>query len=88
MSALHRGGHNGEFETWPNRLRNRLPRIAVPLDEGVADVVLDLQAVLERCYDEAGYARKMDYRSEPVPPLSPEDAAWADALLREKGLRP
>ena len=88
MVCLHRGGTDNVFDTWPTRLRNRLPRIAVPLDAGVPDVALDLQAALERCYEEAGYWRKIDYRGEPVPPLSPNDSAWADALLREKGLRP
>lgn len=29
----------------------------------------------------------LDYETEPDPPLAPEDAAWADALLREKGCR-
>jgi hypothetical protein len=24
---------------------------------------------------------------DPIPPLDPDDAAWADALLREKGKR-
>ncbi|WP_231636734.1 MULTISPECIES: DUF4058 family protein [Planktothricoides] len=29
----------------------------------------------------------IDYGLSPVPPLSEADAAWADGLLREKGLR-
>ncbi len=88
LICLHRAGRGDSFDIWPNRLRNRLPRIAIPLDAGVPDVVLDLQAVLNYCYEESGYDYGMDYQSEIVPPLSPEDAAWADALLREKGLRP
>lgn len=32
-----------------------------------------------------GEARRI--RAEPDPPLDAEDAAWADALLREKGPR-
>ena len=46
---LHRGGMGEDFDVWPNRLRNRLPRIAVPLDADVPDVALDLQICLERC---------------------------------------
>ena len=88
LVCLHRGGTGEDFDVWPNRLRNRLPRIAVPLDEGVPDVALDLQACLERCYEDADYGRRIDYMKVPVPPLSPEDTEWADALLREKGLRP
>jgi hypothetical protein len=29
----------------------------------------------------------IDYGLPPVPPFSETDAAWADVLLREKGLR-
>lgn len=28
-----------------------------------------------------------DYRKDPLPPLPPEEAAWAEELLRKKGLR-
>jgi hypothetical protein len=38
-------------------------------------------------YDRGRYAHRLDYRREPVPPLSPEDAAWADARLRQQGRR-
>lgn len=68
-------------------VRQRLPRVRVPLTGDDPDVVLDLQAVFDRCYDAAAYARSLDYRQPPVPPLRPADAEWADALLREKGLR-
>ena len=87
LVCLHRAGSGGEFEVWPNTLRQRLPRVAVPLNEGVPDIVLDLQAVFDEFYDAGIYARKIDYIRMPEPPLNPEDAAWADALLREKGLR-
>jgi hypothetical protein len=50
-------------------------------------VVLDLQAVFDRCYEEGAYARRLDYRREPVPPLSYNEVTWADTLLRQRGLR-
>jgi hypothetical protein len=50
-------------------------------------VPLDLNAVLPAAYDHGAYDLSVDYRKEPDPPLSGEDAAWADALLRERGLR-
>jgi hypothetical protein len=50
-------------------------------------VVLDVQAVLDRCYDNGGYADRIAYRRPPSAPLSPEEAAWVDGLLRGKGLR-
>jgi hypothetical protein len=86
--CLHRGGQDTDLEVWMSTIRQRLPRIAVPLDEGDPDVTLDLQAVFDRYYDEGGYNRDLDYTQEPVPPLKEPDAVWADALLRAKGLRP
>lgn len=86
--CLHRGYHPGRFEVWLMTLRDRLPRIAVPLRESEQDVALDLQAVVDRHYADMAYDRDIDYTAEPVGTLSDEDAAWADALLREHGLRP
>jgi len=86
VTSLHRAAAR-ECETWPVTLRQRLPRVAVPLCEGDADFVLDLQAMLNQCYDAGRYEEKIDYRREPPVPFAAEDAAWADALLREKGLR-
>jgi Protein of unknown function (DUF4058) len=68
-------------------LRERLPAIAIPLRETDPVVPLDLQAVLDECCEEGRYIDDLDYRHEPVPPLSPDDTKWIDALLREHGLR-
>ncbi len=74
------------YEVYPIHLRNRLPIIRIPLREGDDDVALDLQALIDQAYRNAGYDAT-DYSDDFVPPLKGEDAAWADALLREKGLR-
>src|SRR5262245_55058334 len=47
-------------------LRQHLPRIRVPLVNGDPDIVLDLQAVLNHCYDRGAYARRLDYRRDPT----------------------
>jgi hypothetical protein len=87
LVSLSRGGRRDRCEAWPFTLRQRMPRVAVPLLDDDPDLILDLQAVFERCYDEGAYARRLDYRRDPVPPLSRADAEWADALLHERGLR-
>lgn len=86
LVCLHRGGEGRRYEVWPITVRQRLPRITVPLAGGDPDLVLDLQAVFNRCYDEGAYARRLDYRREPPLPLEGDDAAWATTLLRERGL--
>jgi hypothetical protein len=88
LVCLHRGRQGNRCEVWPIPLRQRLPRILVPLADGDPDVVLDLQAVFNRCYDEGAYTRRLDYRNEPTPPLQAEDAVWADQVLRDRRLRP
>ncbi len=88
ITCLHRGGEGERYEVWPSSIRRRLPHIAVPLSEGDADIVLDLQAVLDQCYERGRFEQKTDYAQSPNPPLSDADAVWADALLRERGLRP
>jgi hypothetical protein len=77
----------GEYEIYPISLRERLPHLSIPLRPSDADVVLDLPSVFDRCYDNGDFSREIDYNATPEIPLSPDDAQWADALLREKGVR-
>jgi hypothetical protein len=87
LVCLHRGGDGLRYEVWPNTVRQRLPRIRVPLTGSDPDLTLDLQSIFDRCYDAGPYSRRVDYRREPPSPLSSEDAEWAHALLRDRGLR-
>ena len=75
------------FEVYPVTLRTRLPRIRLPLRDPDPDIVLDLQAVFTRCYDSGGYEDFVDYTADPPVPLAPDDAAWANLLLRDAGRR-
>ncbi len=87
LVCLHPAGDRRFFRWWPRTIRERLPRVHLPLDAEGGYVPLNLQAAFDRAYDAGPYRRRVDYRRAPDPLLSPEDAAWADALLREKGLR-
>lgn len=66
---------------WPIRLQDRLPTIPVPLGDDALPVSLDLQAALDTVYDAAVYADMLDYSQGTEPPLSPADAAWAEACV-------
>ena len=72
----------------PVRLADPLPRVPVPLDPGVPPVVVDLQPLLDRCYDTGLYARQLRYARPCRPRLTADQQAWADAALRNKGLVP
>ncbi len=64
-------------EVYPIALRDRLPRVAIPLLERDPDVVLDLPAVFAEAYEKGAYARRVDYREAPVPALQGDDPTWA-----------
>ena len=87
LASVKRAPERYRFEVYPVPLQRRLPRIRVPLREPDPDVALDLQAVFRRCYDNGGYADFVDYQPPPPVPLSPEEAAWVDGLLKGKELR-
>jgi len=88
LVSVRRGPEPDSLEAYPIPLQRRLPRIRVPLRTPDPDIVLDVQAVFDRCYDNGAYAELIDYRQPPPVALSSAETAWLDGLLREKGLRP
>jgi hypothetical protein len=78
--VVRRGHRPAELEVYRVPLRERLPVIGVPLRESDPDAPLDLQAALDRCY-RAGRYDTLDYAVTAEPPLSDDDAAWAQTLL-------
>ncbi len=68
-------------------LPDMIPPFPLPLRAGDAEPIVDLQALFNGVYDRAAYDFRIDYTAAPLPVLSETDAAWADSLLREKGLR-
>jgi hypothetical protein len=85
--CVRRGWQPRQFEYYPISLRERLPAIAIPLRRDDRDVPLDLQPLVDRCYQAGRYGYDIDYSEEPEPRLAPTDAQWVDMLLRERGLR-
>jgi hypothetical protein len=78
--VVSRAGQWPRAGLWPVRLRERLPEVPVPLRAPDADARLDLQQLLHRIYDGAGYAYHI-YTGQPEPALAPEDAAWARTVV-------
>jgi hypothetical protein len=61
---------------WPIDLRDRLPAIPIPVRPIHPPATLDLQELLQRVYDEAGYEFYID-QGAPRPPLTADDATWS-----------
>jgi Protein of unknown function (DUF4058) len=84
LSSVNRAADSRElFELYPRTLRERLPRIRVPLSGEDPDVTLDLQTVLEQAYEDGSYSDRLDYDAPCRPPLSPEDQAWMNQRVLE-----
>jgi hypothetical protein len=78
LCCVSRWPHRNRFELYPRRLRDRLPRLRIPLADGDPDVTLDLQAALEQAYIEGRYCRRIRYDRPCDPPLEPNDQEWAE----------
>jgi hypothetical protein len=83
LASVNRArGERDVFELYASALHERLPRIAIPLAGKDADVVLDLQAVLEQTYEDGAYADRINYRAPCRPPLAKADQTWAARIIR------
>jgi hypothetical protein len=79
-------GHTETYHAAAIHLTDRLPIIGVPLDPEIPEVTVDLQTLLDRCYDGGRYTELVNYRQPCNPPLKPEQLTWAEGILRVKGL--
>ena len=81
-------GFSSPLFGYPLRLRDRLPRIRVPLRDGEPEAALNLQTAFDAVYDRGPYDIRIDYTADPPPPRLPhDDLDWIDALLKAQGLR-
>ncbi|MBI3328131.1 MAG: DUF4058 family protein [Nitrospinae bacterium] len=85
LACINRAKHGWAVYCIP--LQRRLPRIGIPLRRPDPDIVLDVQAIFERCYESGGYEDFIDYRRAPTPPLALSDEEWADVWLKTHGKR-
>ena len=73
------------FHVYPMCLVEPLATMGVPLLPADAAVVVDLQAVFDRCYDADPYAREIDYGTSLVlAALRADQAAWITEILRNR----
>ncbi|MCS6850060.1 MAG: DUF4058 family protein [Gemmataceae bacterium] len=85
--TVTRASQPERHEVYTTTLRKRLPRFRLPLAADDRDTVLDLQALVTRCYDQGGFAARIDYQRDPPVPLSDDDRRWLDDLLKQQKLR-
>jgi hypothetical protein len=86
MARVRRSWEPLRIQCYRLPLRARLGAIMVPLRRCDREIPLRLQQLVDQCYRNGRY-HTLDYQAEPEPPLSPDDARWADELLRGAGKR-
>lgn len=84
--CCRRSWRPGTREVYVCPLLERLPAIRIPLRPTDADLILDLQPLVDRVY-EVGRYYEGDFSSDPEPPFPADEAAWVEECLRKAGLR-
>jgi hypothetical protein len=85
--TVTRSTQPARYEVYSATLQKRLPRFRLPLAADDRDTVLDLHTAFTRCYEQGGFAGKIDYRRDPSTALSDEDKRWLHETLRQQKLR-
>ena len=80
ITCVQRATQLSQFELYPMPLRQPLPDISVPLRRTDKDVLLQIQVLIDQCYQDGRYWRT-DYSQALRPRLSELDASWAETLL-------
>jgi hypothetical protein len=70
------------YEIYTTTLQKKLPRFKLPLAADDRETVLDLHAAFTRCYDQGGFAAKIDYAKEPPAGVKDEDRRWLREVLK------
>lgn len=88
LLSISRADDPHNFWLYPLTIRDRLPVIPVPLAIGDGFVPLDVQAVVNQCYEDGVYEATLNYSEPPPPPpFSPEDMEWIETQLIAQRLR-
>src|SRR5207244_981133 len=86
FGCIYRARTPAQRQVFPISLREPLPILPVPLRPTDKEITLELQPLIDEACVRGAYGPS-DYAQRLEPPLSAEDAAWAEALLRQHGLR-
>ena len=81
--CIRRANRQSEAELIRVPLQESLPNVAIPLRPTDADIVLQLQPLLDDCYRQGRYG-SLDYTRSLIPELDSNDKTWADALLLQR----
>ena len=81
LACVSLGWKHNRRLLYPMSLRQRLPALPIPLRKDEPPVSLDLQVLIDQTYERGRY-NDLDYSQELDPPLSAEESAWAQQVLK------
>ncbi len=87
LTSVYRDAKPDQFEVYRAPLEQPLPNVPVPLRYGERDAVLQLQPLLDQCYQDGRYYR-LDYSGEPYGKFDDALTQWIDQRLQSEGRRP
>ncbi|NET59617.1 MAG: DUF4058 family protein [Symploca sp. SIO2E6] len=73
---VSREAYRPQADLYGFNLPEPIPKFSLPLRAEDLEPVVDLQALLNKIYDQGGYDYVIDYSRQPVPPLSQQDSEW------------
>ena len=82
--TVTRNAQPDRYEIYTSTLQKRLPRFRLPLASDERDTVFDLHTAFTRCYDQGGFAERIDYQSDPCTRLEEDDRLWMRELLAQR----
>jgi hypothetical protein len=77
LVCVSRWPQRKRYELYPRQLRERLPKIKIPLAAPDPDVLLDIQDSLDQVYVDGRYMRRIRYDEPCEPRLDAADQQWA-----------
>jgi hypothetical protein len=82
LACVSRWPNRNQYRVYSRQLRQRLPKILIPLVDPDAPVAMDVQQALEQVYVDGRYMVRVRYHEPCIPPLIAEDQSWADECWR------
>src|SRR5262249_16359513 len=83
--SVTRAPQPDRYEIYTTTLQKPLPPFNLPPASDDRRTVLDLQSVFGRCYDQGGFAERIDYRRAPAVPIREGIRPWLSELLHLEG---
>lgn len=84
--SVCRAKQQDRFEIYTTTLQKRLPRIRLPLAADDKEMIVDVQAVFNRCYDRF-FPGRVEYAKDPPVLLRDENQRWLAQELKKLKLR-